>query len=199
LVKRFGWGAIALAPVLWVATEWLRPLVTGVTWNALGVSQWQNLRVAQLSRIGGVYLVSWEVAAASAFVVLLVRGRATATRRGATAIALIGLLLLVVPFRATSVSGGTGLVAGVQPDIEMGEPGNSIDVNEGLNQEIKLSQDAIAQVSPRKVDMVVWAEAPISLFYASDPAVKERLDKFASDTGCYLICNTITHKDGQYF
>jgi apolipoprotein N-acyltransferase len=199
LVKRFGWGAISLAPVLWVSTEWLRPLVTGVTWNALGVSQWQNLRVAQLARVGGVYLVSWEVAAASAFVVLLVRGRSTATRRAATALALIGLLLLVVPFRTMSASGATVMVAGVQPNIPLGEPGTSVDANEGLNQLIKLSHDAIAQVRPRKVDIVVWAEAPISLFYESDPGVRDRLDRFASETGSYLISNTITHNNGQYF
>jgi apolipoprotein N-acyltransferase len=199
LVRRFGWGAVSLAPVLWVATEWLRPLVTGVTWNALGVSQWQNIRVAQLSRIGGVYLVSWEVAAASAFVILLVRGRTSAPRRGATALALIGLLLLVVPFRAMSASGSRVMVAGVQPNIPLEEPGNGVDVNEGLNQEIKLSQEAIEQVRPRKVDIVVWAEAPISLFYESDPEVRVRLDKFAADTGCYLICNTITHTNGRYF
>jgi len=199
LVRRFGWGAVSLAPVVWVSTEWLRPLVTGVTWNALGVSQWQNIRVAQLSRVGGVYLVSWEVAAASAFIVLLVRGRTPASRRGATALALIGLLLLVVPFRAMSASGSRVMVAGVQPNIPLEEPGNAVDVSEGLNQEIKLSQEAIDQVRPRKVDIVVWAEAPISLFYESDPEIRARLDKFAADTGCYLICNTITHSDGRYF
>src|SRR5215470_16921130 len=35
LTGRFGWLAIAFAPAVWVATEWLRPFVTGVTVNAL--------------------------------------------------------------------------------------------------------------------------------------------------------------------
>jgi apolipoprotein N-acyltransferase len=199
LVKRFGWGAVSLVPVLWVSTEWLRPLVTGVTWNALGISQWQNIRVAQLSRVGGVHLVSWEVAAASAFVVLLVRGRTPASRRGATALALIGLLLLIVPFQAMSVSGSKVVVAGVQPNLPLEDSGNTFDANEGLNQAIKLSQEAIDQVRPRKADLVVWAEAPISLFYETDQEVRARLDKFAAETGCYLICNTVTHSDGKYF
>src|SRR5262249_16451927 len=39
LTRRFGWTAMAVAPAVWVATEWARPYVTGVAWNALGSSQ----------------------------------------------------------------------------------------------------------------------------------------------------------------
>ncbi|MGH9800407.1 MAG: apolipoprotein N-acyltransferase, partial [Blastocatellia bacterium] len=74
LVKRFGafgWASIALAPFAWVATEWLRPLITGVTWNALGVSQVNHFLVARLAQYGGVPLLSAEIVAVSALLVLL--------------------------------------------------------------------------------------------------------------------------------
>src|SRR5262245_63363272 len=70
LARRFGWWAIAFAPVVWVATEWLRPIVTGVTWNALGVSRVWHFRIASLSRLGGGYLLSAELVAVNALLVL---------------------------------------------------------------------------------------------------------------------------------
>src|SRR5688572_32589825 len=46
-VKRWGTGAVLLAPIFWAAFEWVRLGVTGQLWNALGYSQafkWQIIR-----------------------------------------------------------------------------------------------------------------------------------------------------------
>ena len=46
-------------PLLWVGAEFLRcTLFSGFAWNALGVTQKDNLGVIQVASIGGVYAVS---------------------------------------------------------------------------------------------------------------------------------------------
>src|SRR5262245_22562535 len=81
LTRRFGWWAISLAPVVWVATEWARPIVTGVTWNALGISQARHYRIASLSQLGGAYLISAEIMAVSALIVLALKFRERSVAR----------------------------------------------------------------------------------------------------------------------
>src|SRR5438552_10937640 len=94
-VKRFGSWAILAAPVIWAASEWLRLEATGMGWNPLGYSQAFQPAVIQTARIGGVYLVSAILAAAStALVYALVylerqRGIVVLTAAGVIAIAVV--------------------------------------------------------------------------------------------------------------
>ena len=57
-IKNFGGWAILSAPILWAACEWLRLQLTGMGWNHLGYSQAFQPTLIQLSRLGGVYVVS---------------------------------------------------------------------------------------------------------------------------------------------
>jgi len=59
LRARLGQGyALALAPALWVAGEWVRGwLMGGFPWGLLGYSQHVELPVIQIAEIGGVYAV----------------------------------------------------------------------------------------------------------------------------------------------
>ena len=198
LVRAYGWPAIALAPLLWVATEWLRPLVTGVTWNALGVSQAGHFGVARLAQWGGVYLVSWELAAASAFVVLLFKARERAVRLAAAAVAVSGLAPLLLPEPARLPSAAVSAV-GVQPNLSLGGPGTPEEFARDLEQNFALSREAIRGAPGGRADMVVWAESPLGLFYENDPAVRARLEQFAAETGSYLVLNTVTREGGRYF
>jgi apolipoprotein N-acyltransferase len=78
----FGWAfarvaqkslplAYLAAPFLWVAQEFLRAKLPGIgfAWNLLGYAWAHNLAIAQLSTIGGVWLLSFLGAAFSAVVV----------------------------------------------------------------------------------------------------------------------------------
>src|SRR5262245_31060774 len=109
LTRRFGWKAIAFAPAVWVATEWVRPILTGVTWNALGVSQAQHFRIASLSQLGGVYLVSAEIMAVNALIVLALKFRERpVVRAAATLFFLAAILFLLTPhLRRHSPDGAT--------------------------------------------------------------------------------------------
>jgi len=60
LITRLGFEV--LIPLMWVGLEYLRStLLTGFSWNALGISQFRNLAIIQVAEWGGVYAVSFVV------------------------------------------------------------------------------------------------------------------------------------------
>jgi apolipoprotein N-acyltransferase len=197
LTRSFGWWAIAFAPIVWVATEWLRPLVTGVTWNALGVSQAWHFRIASLSRLGGVYLVSAEIVAVSALIVLALKFRERSVGRAAALLFLFAAVFFMLPpqLRRPDTEGATVTVVGVQPNLA---PDSSV-TERDLDSVIRLTKEAISRAPDKKADLVIWAESPLALFYENDGAVREKLDTLARETGSYLILSTATVEGQHYF
>jgi apolipoprotein N-acyltransferase len=198
LTGRFGWRAIAFAPIVWVATEWLRPIVTGVTWNALGVSQAWHFRIASLSRLGGVYLVSAEIVAVSALIVLALKFRERSVARAAALLFLFAAIFFTLPpqlRRPEQPDGATVTVVGVQPNLPPDSPVTERD----LDNVIKLTKEAISRAPDKRADIVIWAESPLALFYENDQAVRERLDALARETSSYLVVSTATVEGQRYF
>jgi apolipoprotein N-acyltransferase len=197
LTRRFGWWALAFAPVVWVATEWLRPIVTGVTWNALGVSQAQHFRIASLSRLGGVYLVSAEIVAVSALVVLALKFKERSVARAAALLFLFAAVFFMLPpqLHRTEPNGATVTVVGVQPNLT---PNSSVNERD-LDNAVRLTKEAIGRAPDKKADIVIWAESPLALFYENDGAIREKLDALARETGSYLIVSTATVEGQHYF
>ncbi len=202
LVRRFGWAGIAFAPAVWVATEWLRPLVTGVTWNALGVSQAGHFPVARLAQYGGVYLISAEIVAVSALVVLLLKIK----EKGVGRVAALLLLLASTPFLARmantepdKASFAAVTIAGVQPNLPPDSQQTPEVFARDLENNIRMTKEAISRAPDKAVDMVVWAESPLALFYENDSALRDRLNALAQETHSYFIVNTVTRDDWKYF
>jgi apolipoprotein N-acyltransferase len=202
LVRRFGWRAIALAPFIWVATEYLRPMITGVTWNALGVSQAEHFTIAKLSRYGGVYLISAEVVAVSALTILMLRIKDRGVARAAGLLLLIAAAILMLPGtspEAQPLAGAEVTVVGVQPNL----PPDSVDAPEAfssdLENSIRLTREGIARTPDKTADLVVWAESPLALFYEDNPGLRRRIDALAVETGSYLIINTVAREGESYF
>src|SRR5215475_13813159 len=197
LTRRFGWRSMALAPVVWVATEWLRPIVTGVTWNALGVSQVQHYRIASLAQLGGAYLVSAEIVAVNALIVLTLKFREKSVARAAVLLFLFAAIFFLLPpqLRRQSPDGAKVTVVGVQPNL----PPDSSATERDLDNVIRLTKEAISRAPDKAPDVVIWAESPLALFYENDEAVRNRLDALARETGSYLIVSTATRDDERYF
>ncbi|MBO0719596.1 MAG: apolipoprotein N-acyltransferase, partial [Blastocatellia bacterium] len=202
LVRRFGWPAIALAPIVWVATEWLRPAVTGVTWNALGISQAQYFPIAKLARFGGVYLVSAQVVTAAALIVLFFKIRERKVARAFAALLLGAALMFALAGKEAEnspASGATVDVLGVQPNLMP----NSSDTEEAwrinLEATIRLTRGALERSPGKSAGIIVWSESPLVLFYENDASLRMRLDNLARETGSYLILNTVAHEGEQYF
>jgi apolipoprotein N-acyltransferase len=197
LTRRFGWKAIAFAPAVWVATEWLRPILTGVTWNALGVSQARHFRIASLSQLGGVYLVSAEIMAVNSLIILALKFRERPVARAATLLFFLAAIFYLLPpqLRRQSPEGATVTVVGVQPNL----PPDSIGAARELDNVIRLTREATNRAPDKRADIVIWAESPLALFYENDAAVREKLDALARETGSYLIVSTATNEGGRYF
>ena len=198
---RFGWASVALAPFVWVATEWLRPIVTGVTWNALGISQVNHFFIARLARYGGVYLLSAEVVAVSALLVLLLRFKESGVARAAAALTALAVITLILPTmnqQAERQNIAAVTVVGVQPNLPPDSDQSPETFERDLQNNITLTKEAIARTPNKYADIVVWAESPLALFYENDSALRERLDAMAVETGSFFILNTVTRDDWRY-
>ncbi len=202
LVIRFGWKAFGAAPFVWAASEWVRQWVTGVTWNGLGISQVANYRIARLSQYGGVALVSAEVVAVSAAIILATRLKQRATGRMASLLLMGAALLCFLPSTAQPIRGAAGAmvtVVGVQPNL----PPNGSDDPESFNRDLEanlaLTREAIERTPDKAADLVVWAESPLTLFHDNDEMLRERLGKVARETGSYLLVNTVAREGNNLF
>lgn len=199
IYSRFGLWALAAAPAIWVATEWLRPIVTGVTWNALGVSQYEHYSIARLSQFGGAYIISWQIISLSALVVLLARVGSKSARSVVAALT----IMLVAPFlfsqdRAENVA--EVRVAVVQPNISIEGFGSPDRFRQNFDEVLELTRKAVREAPPNaKPELIVWAESPLSLPLDTDAGVREAVEALAKETGCHIIANTISRSGEEYF
>jgi len=201
--KVFGLWALGLVPALWVTTEWLRGVVTGVTWNALGVSQVNQPTIAHFAQIGGTWLISAGLVASSATIVLLIHRKTPATRRIFIVFLLILLILVLVdlsytPSSLTKANPTEVTVAGIQPNIPVDILTNPSEFSQrntnGLETNLKLTREAITQSPRKKADLVVWAESPLVLNYEQDEAARNKLHALAQEHHAYLIFSALGHE-----
>lgn len=205
LVRTFGWMGFGAAPFIWVASEWVRQFLTGVTWNSLGIAQVGNFRVARIAQLGGVYLVTAEIVAVTSVIILATRIRHRTTGRVAVALGMVAFLLFFMPGAANPVNqikgaaGALVTVVGLQPNLRpetADDPGRQA---EALEQAISMTREAIERTPEKHADLAIWAESPLSLFYDRDPVVRARLESLARDTGSYLVLNTVARDGTNYF
>lgn len=202
LVGRWGWSMLVLAPVVWVGTEWIRPLVTGVTWNALGVSQAGHYSIIRLAQYGGVYLVSAELAAGSVLLLLSTRLRQRGTGRAAAVLLICAAILFGLPDakseRPPEID-AEAVIVGVQPNLPPDSSNAPEEFEKNLEAVIKLTREGIAGAPGKSADLVIWAESPLAIFYETESAVRQKLNSLARETNSFLIANTVTRDDSKYF
>lgn len=201
LVRRFGYWALALAPFVWAATEYLRPMFTGVTWNALGVSQAPHFRVAQLAQFGGAYLISALLVTASALLILVLKLKQRAVGRAAAVLLMTAAMTFLLPTMQPAIeqpTGATVTAIGVQPNLSPDGDQSPEAFTRDLENNIRLTREAISRAPNGFADIVIWAESPLSIFYENDPGVRAKLDALARETGSYFIISTATRDDGRY-
>lgn len=214
LARAFGAWAVVLAPTLWVASEWLREMITGVTWNQLGVTQARYFAIASLAQFGGTALVGWVTVAGSAVLVLVANAGAPAVRRAVLVLAAGGaLLFLFSRYNTSSDAPPAGslerltrpgvLVAGVQPNVPLNIVASpeefARETEKGIEANIALMRRAIDESPYKSADIVVWAESPLALNYEQDATLQARLDALARETNSYLIFSAVAHEGEKYF
>jgi apolipoprotein N-acyltransferase len=208
-IKRFGGWSILAAPVVWAASEWLRLQVTGMGWNPLGYSQAFQPAVIQVARLGGVYLVSAiMVAASTALVFALVylerrRGIVVLTAAGVIAIATV---LYGESLRPAIDESGSVSVAVIQPNIPVdGAWDDPKFADQMFLRHVSLSEEAIhantREAAPNgasssssekttSIDLVIWPESAMNFEYDHDSALRQTLAEFTLRNRVYLLMNT---------
>jgi apolipoprotein N-acyltransferase len=183
-VRQFGPAGVWLAPVLWVAAEWLRAwLGWNFPWVLLGSSQATVVPVVQLASVTGVYGLSALLVLVSAAAAILALTRRPAHRRGAVAVA--ALVLVVVSagtWRASTgslTSAGTpvrvGLLQGNVPQDAKWDPAFRAAI---MDRYINLSRQAIASGA----QLVVWPEASTPFYFDLDAASAAPVRRLAAES-----------------
>lgn len=189
-----GWALLA-APVLWVASEWVRGrLGGGFPWGTLGYSQYRQLTVIQIAELGGVWAVSLVLVAANAALAgCLVLG----WRRALVGVGLAALL--------TAATIGFGLwrltepgppaevtIALIQPSIEQPLKFDPDHAPRTLAIYEELTREA-ARAHPR---LIVWPETAAPTALRHDPHLSTRLRALAGSAGVPLLVGSIDTGEG---
>lgn len=171
-ITRAGLPALAIAPLLWVATEWLRgTLFTGFPWVLLGYSQSAVIAPLQAASLVGIYGLSGLVACPSAaLALLLVPDPKRARTRVVTAAMLLALPLAATAWGAWRV-GQQSLVQGpaikvgvVQGNVPQGQKWDPAYRDVILQRYLSLTQS----VAREGVDLVLWPESSTPFVFGRD-------------------------------
>jgi apolipoprotein N-acyltransferase len=206
LCRRWGPGALLLAPPLWAAAEWARLGVIGQLWNALGYSQAEVPALIQAARAGGVYAVGFLLLTTNA---ALAYALARRSWRGAflSLGALAMVALTVVGFRlhdteAASTREAPGaVVVAVQPNVipDFKRPAAEFLALE--DEHFRLSAEALRGLEGKKLSgelsgaeelprVVVWPESPMNFSFANDARFRERVARFNREHRASIIFNS---------
>ncbi len=169
-IARGGPLALALAPLVWLGTEWLRgTLFTGFPWVLLGYSQSDTLAPLQVSSLVGIYGLSGLVACPAAAIALLVASPRRPRILAAAAL-LVGLPVVGTVWGAARLSDQwwatapavrVGIVQGNVPQGEKWDPAHRDAI---LARYLSLTR----QVAASGVDLVVWPESSTPFVFGRD-------------------------------
>jgi len=191
----FSLRALVLTPFAWVAVELARTYVTGFPWNLLGTTQVDNIPLARIASVTGVYGISFEIALvntalAAAFLVPYARRKIMLTAALSAAVLLHAGKL--VKFAALPTTHGATLV---QADIPILDSGDW--TLEYLQQTLAELSALSARPTAEQADtpgLIIWPEAPAP-FFTTDYHLRLALGEIARRTDSSIIAGTlgITH------
>ncbi len=187
---------LALAPFLWVAIELARTRITGFPWDLLGITQVDNIPLARVAAVTGVYGVSLElmvvnVAFAAAFLVR--RGKRKSLLLAAAAAA---VLLQVGQWFPAPVASADHTALLVQQNIPILEGADwTKDYLQGTLRDLTL-------ISLKRTDgsqppsLIVWPESP-SPFYSNDPLFRDAVGNIARQANTWVLAGSLGQRNAM--
>lgn len=206
LAKAFRvWGSFALflAPIMWVAFEWIRLQCTGQLWNAIGYSQAYHPQLLGPARFGGVYAVGFVIvlvnsAIASAILERTRRAWLVAIAASMTA----GLIVFCTgSFNQPSASITDAHVVAIQPNVPMALVKSVTEMRQLTEHHFGVSEQALNKLPlDGKPRLVIWPESPMYFSYGSDGLLRERIANFAKQHRTFVLLNSqeVAPNDGLY-
>jgi apolipoprotein N-acyltransferase len=194
--KKWGHFALLLAPIFWAALEWIRLIVTGQLWNALGYSQAYHPAFIQPAKWGGVYAVSFLILVVNAAIVLVLLKQTT--RRVALAALVVVLVGCVNVLSSLQSAGDSSTndryvnVVALQPNVPMELVKSSEQMKDLLERHWSMSTNALdglpADNAPR---FLIWPESPMNFTYAPDKNFQDQLGAFTKQHHTSLLFNSL--------
>ena len=195
-LRRWGTGALLMAPALWVAFEWARLSVTGQLWNAIGYSQAFHPALIQVARLGGVYGVGFLIVAVNASVAYaLVRRTARAIAWAALIVAGVFVVVLISneiqsPSDKRLPTPALTIIA-LQPNVPMEPVKSAQQMQELVSRHLITSETALRELpnnnAPR---LVIWPESPMNFSYGTDSQFRDLVGHFAQQNHTSLLFNS---------
>jgi apolipoprotein N-acyltransferase len=196
----FNLRALLLSPVLWVTVELGRTRITGFPWGLLGTTQVDNIPLARIASVTGVYGLSFEIMlvnAAFAAAFLFQQGKVQQEkiprekRKRLLLATVIAVLILqagrFVPAPPSPTDHSVLLVQANVPILQ-GSDWTKSYFDETLHDLTEISL-APANEQPRP-DLIVWPESPAP-FYANDPLFRDAVSDVARQSGAWLLTGSI--------
>ena len=200
LLSKFGHFAFLLAPFIWAACEFLRLLITGNAWNALGYSQALGGAASAFIKpatLGGVFLISFLTIIPTTGICLMIF-----IRRKKFAFT-IALLVIFIPIfisifdyseaESDLSKNASAVVIALQPNVPMS--GLTMEKYQKLRQRhVEMTENALVEVNSKPElqnlpKIVVFPESPMNFAYAEDSEFREFLQNFTSRNKISLIFN----------
>src|SRR6266849_8662781 len=181
-------NALVLSPFVWVTVELARTRITGFPWDLLGVSQVDNIPLARIATVTGVYGVSLEImivnaAFAAAF---LVRRNRRPLLLAALAAAFVLQAARWIPAPAIPADHTALLVQENIPALE-GADWTTQYFTDTLTELNRLSLMSVGGQHPA---LIVWPESPAP-FYSGDPLFRTAVSQIAQSAKTWMVVGNI--------
>jgi apolipoprotein N-acyltransferase len=187
--------ALLLSPVVWVAVELARTRITGFPWDLLGTTQVDNIPLARITTVTGVYGASFEIvvvnaALAAAFLVRREKRKQLLIAALGAAIVLQSGRWVPAPPLATD---HTALL--VQQNIPILEGADwTKEYFDGTLRDLTwISLNPPTQPGTARTshpNLIVWPESP-SPFYTSDPSFRQALSNLAQQSQSWVLSGSL--------
>jgi len=183
----FNRKTLVLAPFLWVAVELLRAYVVSFPWDLLGTAQVDNVPLARIASVTGVYGISFEIALVnSAFAAaFLVRKQRRRNMLVAALVAAVGLqstaFIHPEPFPADA------RVTLVQQNVPLDVEWTAQSYQELLNELGQMSRVPRDGATP---GLIVWPESPAP-FFLNDRTFLTSVAQIARREDAYIVAGSL--------
>jgi len=197
--QHFKLSLLIIAPILWVALEYVRTYfpLGGFPWALVGTAQYKFLPVIQIADIGGVYLVS-------GLIVLVNSGIAVVLKKPVQKKSLMEFAISLLIFASAIIYGEIRIrqvdrVFSKQPEIKVGIVQGNIDQGvkwnpfyfwSSMSRHIAISNSLLKE--PK--DLLLWPEAAITDYFNLSWEHKEESDvvKKISDFDSYFLFGSLS-------
>jgi apolipoprotein N-acyltransferase len=188
-------AALVVAPFLWVGLEWMRNHTTQFPWCLIGYSQYQNLRIAQLATISGVYGLSWIILAFNCSLAALLH-----RKKPQYLFVCVTILLLIITYGhfriQIPVGAGKATIGLIQGNVPQDVKLNYAYAESIHNRHMRMTEDLIKKAKP---DSVFWSEASTLFPIRTGGFWSKQIWNLAATTHVPLIIGSDTFTGEQIF